>query len=89
MPWGAAGGYGHQMHKVQVRSSIDDTSESKAEMKARLSGEVNVNFKSETLPPERMLDALQLEQINYLSQPGASGPGPAGGGAAPSGGGGR
>jgi hypothetical protein len=92
MPWGAAGGYAHQMHKVEVRSSIDDTSESKAEMKARLSGEVNVNFKSETLPPERMLDALQLEQINYLSQPGAGGTAagaPAGGGAAPTAGGGR
>jgi len=92
MPWGAAGGYAHQTHKVQVRSSVDDTSESKAEMKARLSGEVHVNFKSETLPPERMLDALQLEQINYLSQPGAGAPAagggaPAGGGAAPAGGG--
>ena len=91
MPWGAAGGYGHQMHKVQIRSSVDDTSDSKAEMKARLSGEVNVNFKSETLPPERMLDALQLEQINYLSQPGAGAPvaggAPAGRGAAPGGGG--
>jgi hypothetical protein len=39
-------------------------------MKARLSGDVRVNFKSETLPPERMLDALQLEQVNYLAQPG-------------------
>lgn len=90
-PWGGGGGYSHQMHKVTVRSSIDDTSESKAEMKARLSGEVNVNFKSETLPPERMLDALQLEQINYLSQPGSGGPAapgsaPAPGGAAPAGG---
>jgi hypothetical protein len=89
-PWGGGGGYAHQMHKVQVRSSVDDTSESKADMKARLSGEVHVNFKSETLPPERMLDALQLEQINYLSQPGSGGT-PAGGaqagGTAPGGGG--
>jgi hypothetical protein len=79
-PWGGAGGYHNQMHKTTVRSSIDDTSESKAEMKARLTGEVRVNFKSETLPPERMLDALQLEQINYLSQPG----GPPASAAAPS-----
>jgi len=88
LPWGAAGGYAAQKHKVTVRSSIDDTSESKAEMKARLSGEVTVNFKSETLPPERMLDALQLEQVNYLSQPGSGGQ-PAGGapGGAPPGGG--
>ncbi len=47
-------------------------------MKARLTGEVRVNFKSETLPPERMLDALQLEQVNYLSQPGGAPAPPAG-----------
>lgn len=70
MPWGGGGGYARNKHVATVRSSIDDDSESKAEMKARLTGEVRVNFKSETLPPERMLDALQFEQINYMSQPG-------------------
>ena len=86
-----AGGYGTRCTKVQVRSSVDDESESKAQMKAQLTGEVNVNFKSETLPPERMLDALQLEQINYLSQPGVGAPagGAPAGGAAPTPGGGR
>lgn len=82
-PWGGAGGYHQQKHKTTVRSSVDDTSESKAEMKARLSGEVRVNFKSETLPPERMLDALQMEQINFLSQPGGPAASPAPGAAAP------
>jgi hypothetical protein len=72
-PWGGAAAYHQQKHMTTVRSSIDDTSDSKAEMKARLSGEVRVNFKSETLPPERMLDALQLEQVNYLAQPGGPG----------------
>lgn len=72
MPWGGAGAYAAQSHKTTVRSAIDDTSESKAQMKAQLTGDVRVNFKSETLPPERMLDKLQFDQMNYLS--GAGGP---------------
>jgi hypothetical protein len=79
LPWGAAAGYSQQKHKTTVRSSIDDTSESKAAMKAQLTGEVRVNFKSETLPPERMLDALQMDQMNYLSQPGVAPAAPAAG----------
>jgi hypothetical protein len=65
--WGAAGRYSKQAHTTTVRSAIDDSSESKAQMKAQLTGDVRVNFKSETLPPERMLDALQFEQMNHLS----------------------
>jgi hypothetical protein len=84
LPWGAAGGYAKSKHTTTVRSAIDDDSESKAEMKARLSGEVRVNFKSETLPPERMLDALQFEQMNYLS--GAAAPAPGGARGGPGGG---
>ena len=76
-PWGAAGAYHRSAHKTTVTSSVDDKSESSAEMKAKLSGEVRVDFKSETLPPERMLDALQMEQVNFLSQAGGGTP-PAG-----------
>lgn len=71
-PWGAAGGYAHTSHVATVRSSVDDESESKAKLKAQLTGEVRVNFKSETLPPERMLDSLQFEQMNYLATPGVA-----------------
>jgi hypothetical protein len=71
-PWGGGASYSKQRHVTTVRSSVDDESESKAQMKAQLTGEVRVNFRSETLPPERMLDALQFEQINYLSQPGGA-----------------
>ncbi|MCU7921750.1 MAG: hypothetical protein KZQ88_03540 [Candidatus Thiodiazotropha sp. (ex Dulcina madagascariensis)] len=69
-PWGGGGGgvSTTQRHRTMVRSSVDDTSESAADMKAKLSGDVRVNFRSETLPPERMLDALQFDQINYLAQ---------------------
>ncbi|HWB82126.1 MAG TPA: hypothetical protein VG755_44490, partial [Nannocystaceae bacterium] len=84
MPWGGGGGYSRNKHKTTVRSSVDETSESKAQMKAQLTGEVRVNFKSETLPPEKMMDALQFDQINYLSQanaprtaPAAAAPAPA------------
>jgi hypothetical protein len=69
-PWGGAAGYTRSKHKTTVRSSVDDNSESSAKMKAQLTGEVNVNFRSETLPPERMLDALQFDQINHMSQAG-------------------
>lgn len=70
--WGAAGRYAKQAHTTTVRSAVDDTSESSAKMKAQLSGDVRVNFKSDFLPAERMLDALQLEQMNYLTQAGAA-----------------
>lgn len=67
-PWGAGGGYARTSHKTRVRSSVDDYSSSKAQMKAQLSGEVRVDFRSETLPPEKLLDSLQMEQMTYLSQ---------------------
>lgn len=71
-PWGGGGGYSRKRHNTTVRSSIDDSSESAAQMKAQLTGEVRVNFRSETMSPERMLDALQYEQMNFLSTPGAT-----------------
>ncbi len=67
-PWAASGGVRRSRHKTTVTSSVDDTSESSAQMKAKLTGDVRVDFKSETLPPERMLDALQLDQMNAMSQ---------------------
>ncbi|HSU14306.1 hypothetical protein [Longimicrobium sp.] len=70
--WGAAAGYAKTAHTTTVRSAIDDTSESKAQMKAQLTGEVRVNFKSETIPPERMLDKLQFDQMNYMSGAGGA-----------------
>ena len=36
-------------------------------MKARLSGDVRVNFRSETLPPEAMMDALQVGQLRTVA----------------------
>lgn len=67
-PWGAGGAYAKHKHKTTVRSSVDDESESSAKLKAQLTGEVRVNFRSETLPPEKLLEALDFDQSNFLSQ---------------------
>jgi hypothetical protein len=95
VPWGGGGAYSKSSHTATVRSSVDDTSASKAEVSARLSGDVTVAFKSETLPPERMLDALQMNQMSALAggavpatsaTPGAAQPGTGGTAASPGGG---
>jgi hypothetical protein len=75
-PWGGAAAYSKSRHKTTVRSSVDETSEASAQMKAQLTGDVRVNFKSETLPPERMLDALQMDQMSSLAG-GSRAPAPA------------
>lgn len=70
-PWGAAGGYAHssQSHVATVSSAIDDTSESRAEVKAQLSGDVQLKFKSETFPLERMVSAGGLALLNARATP--------------------
>jgi hypothetical protein len=70
-PWGAAGGYANtsQSHVATVESAIDDTSESKAEVKAQLTGEVQLKFKSETFPLERMVSPGGLALLNARAEP--------------------
>ena len=53
-----------ETHKTVVSSGVDDTSESKAQLKAQLTGEVRVNFKSETFPLEQMASAVQVQSVN-------------------------
>ena len=53
-----------ETHKTVVSSAVDDASESKAQLKANMSGEVRVNFKSETFPLEKMASSLQIESVN-------------------------
>ena len=53
-----------ETHKTVVSSAVDDTSESKASLKANLTGEVRVNFKSETFPLEQMASAVQVQSVN-------------------------
>ncbi len=58
-----------QSHVATVGSSVDETSESKAEVKAKLSGEVRVNFKSDYLPLEKMATPEMMSVIQGNSTP--------------------
>ena len=50
-------------------SAVDETSESKAEVKAKLSGEVRVNFKSDYLPLEKMATPEMIGAIQGNAAP--------------------
>jgi len=58
-----------QEHVATVASAVDETSESKAEVKAKLSGEVRVNFKSDYLPLEKMATPEMMSVIQGNSTP--------------------
>ena len=58
-----------QEHVATVGSAVDETSESKAEVKAKLSGEVRVNFKSDYLPLEKMATPEMMSIIQGNSTP--------------------
>jgi hypothetical protein len=58
-----------QEHVATVGSALDETSESKAEVKAKLSGEVRVNFKSDYLPLEKMATPEMMSVIQGNSTP--------------------
>ena len=58
-----------QEHVATVGSAVDETSESKAEVKAKLSGEVRVNFKSDYLPLEKMATPEMMSVIQGNSTP--------------------
>ena len=70
-PWGGAGGYANstQSHVATVESSIDDTSSARAEVKAQLTGEVQLRFKSETFPLEKMVDTGGMAMLQARGQP--------------------
>lgn len=52
-----------------VSSAVDETSESKAEVKAKLSGEVRVNFKSDYFPMEKMASPAMIAAIQGNAKP--------------------
>jgi hypothetical protein len=56
-------------HVATVGSAIDETSESKAEVKAKLSGEVRVNFKSDYLPMDKMATPEMMATIQGNATP--------------------
>lgn len=58
-----------QAHVATVGSAVDESSESKAEVKAKLSGEVRVNFKSDYLPLDKMATPEMMSVIQGNSTP--------------------
>ena len=69
-PYNASASFeGEQEHVATVGSAIDETSESKAEVKAKLSGEVRVNFKSDYLPLDKMATPEMMSVIQGNSTP--------------------
>lgn len=76
--FGGAFGVSHS-HETSVSSAVDDQSESRAQVKAQLSGEVKLQFKSETFPLERMVDVMGLDTLNQKAAPGNAAPAARGG----------
>ena len=56
-------------HIATVQSSLDETSESQAQVKAQLTGEVRVNFKSDYLPLEKMANPAMIAAIQGNATP--------------------
>jgi hypothetical protein len=69
--WGAAGSSNTniQSHMTTVSSSVSEDSESKQEMKAKLTGEVRVNFKSDYFPMEKLASPGMIAAIQGNSTP--------------------
>lgn len=69
-PYSASASFeGQQEHVATVGSALDETSESKAEVKAKLSGDVRVNFKSDYLPLDKMATPEMMSVIQGNSTP--------------------
>ena len=58
-----------QDHVATVQSAVDDQSESKAAVKAQLTGEVRVNFKSDYFPMDKMASPQMIAAIQGNSKP--------------------
>ena len=67
--FGGPSGSVSSQHSTRVSSSVDDTSESKAELRAKLTGEVRLNFKSETFPLEKLANNVQIGNLNRVADP--------------------
>ncbi len=66
---GAAGSSSSSDHVTTVQSSLDETSESKAQVKANLTGEVRVNFKSDYFPMEKLASPEMISVIQGNAVP--------------------
>jgi hypothetical protein len=69
-PYSASAAFeGEQEHVATVGSAVDESSESRAEVKAKLSGDVRVNFKSDYLPLDKMATPEMMSVIQGNSTP--------------------
>jgi hypothetical protein len=69
-PYSASAAFeGEQEHVATVGSAVDESSESRAEVKANLSGDVRVNFKSDYLPLDKMATPEMMSVIQGNSTP--------------------
>lgn len=70
-PWGGAAtsNTNVQRHMTTVSSSVQEDSESKQDMKAKLTGEVRVNFKSDYFPMEKLASPAMIAAIQGNSTP--------------------
>lgn len=69
-PWhGSVKSSASYEHETTVQSSVDETSESKAQVKANLTGEVRVNFKSDYFPMDKMASPQMIAAIQGNAQP--------------------
>ena len=69
VPWAGASTSASTSHVATVSSAVADDSESKAQVKAQLSGDVRVSFKSETFPLERMADTNAITALQQKANP--------------------
>lgn len=71
LPWSGASTKNEnvQRHMTTVSSSVNEESESRQEMKAKLTGEVRVNFKSDYFPMEKLASPAMLAAIQGNSTP--------------------
>jgi hypothetical protein len=68
--WGAASqNVNEQRHVTTVKSAVDESSESKSEVNAKLTGEVNVNFKSDYFPMEKLASPGMIAAIQGNAKP--------------------
>lgn len=59
-------------HETTVGSAVDERSDSRAQLKAQLSGDVRLAFKSETFPLERMVDVIGMQDLQHKAAPPAT-----------------
>jgi len=75
--------YAQDTSNFKVSTTNTEDSTAKVEMHAKLGGKVNINFKSDYFPMERMVDVMQINKIRERTPAGTQPPAAGAPGAAP------